>query len=243
MRGEENQSEDKRSIYRLPESAPSRRLSSTMLVLGAAIYIALFALLSWLVSIVGLRELQLIVASAGIWGPLFYVGIKAMTFTFAPLSAGPIQLAAGLLFGVGLGTFYSLLGEVIGGTINVLIGRLYGRPLILRFVGEQGLGRIDNFYHRYLDDWKQLLIARLVFFSVYDFISYAVGLGRIRLLVYILVSFTGGWLPTYIVVRFGAEVAQDLRVQLVIYVTVALLVVVFVLFRRPIEHLLERLRK
>ncbi len=235
-------SDEKRSIYSVSDNPPSR-LSSTTLVLGAAMYIALFALLSWIVHIVGLQELQLLVAGAGIWGPLFYVGVKAMTFTFAPLSAGPIQLAAGLLFGIELGTFYSLLGEVIGGTINVWIGRLYGRPLILRLVGVQGLQRIDSFYHRYLDDWKQLLVARLLLFSVYDFISYAVGLGRIRLLVYIAVSFFGGWVPTYIIVRFGTEAVQDLRVQLGIYVAAAILIVVFVLFRRPIEHWLERLRK
>ncbi len=235
-------SDEKRSIYSVPDNPPSR-LSSTTLVLGAAMYLALFALLSWIVHIVGLQELQLLVAGAGIWGPLFYVGVKAMAFTFAPLSAGPIQLAAGLLFGIELGTFYSLLGEVIGGTINVLIGRLYGRPLILRLVGVQGLERIDSFYHRYLDDWKQLLVARLLLFSVYDFISYAVGLGRIRLLVYIAVSFFGGWVPTYIFVRFGTEVVQDLRVQLGIYVAAAILIIVFVFFRRPIEHLLERLRK
>ena len=235
-------SDEQRSIYS-PADDPPSRLSSTTLVLGAAMYMALFALLSWIVHIVGLQDLQLLVAGAGIWGPLFYVGIKAMTFTFAPLSAGPIQLAAGLLFGIELGTFYSLLGEVIGGTVNVLIGRLYGRPLILRLVGQHGLERIDGFYHRYLDDWKRLLAARLVLFSVYDFISYAVGLGRIRLLVYILVSFVGGWAPTYIFVRFGAEVAQDLRVQLGIYAAAAILIVVFLLFRRPIEHLLERLRK
>ncbi|MCY4146273.1 MAG: VTT domain-containing protein [Chloroflexi bacterium] len=235
-------SEEKRSIYS-PSDSPPSRLSSTTLALGAAIYMALFALLSWIVHLVGLQELQLLVAGAGVWGPLFYVGIKAMTFTFAPLSAGPIQLAAGLLFGIELGTFYSLLGEVIGGTINVLIGRLFGRPLILRLVGAQGVERIDSFYHRYLDDWKQLLAARLALFSVYDFISYAVGLGRIRLLVYILVSFFGGWLPTYVFVRFGAEAAQDIRVQLGIYAVAAISIIAFILFRRPVEHLLERLRK
>lgn len=235
-------SDEKRSIYNVPDNPPSR-LSSTTLVMGAAMYIALFALLSWIVHIVGLQDLQLLVAGAGIWGPLFYVGVKALTFTFAPLSAGPIQLAAGLLFGIELGTFYSLLGELIGGTINVMIGRLYGRPLILRLVGVQGLHRIDSFYQRFLDDWKQLLVARLLLFSVYDFISYAVGLGRIRLLVYIAVSFFGGWLPTYIIVRFGTEVVLDLRVQMGIYVAAAILIVAFVLFRRPIELLQERLKK
>ncbi len=231
-------SDDRRSIYSPPKD-PSDGLSSTMLLLGGAMFLALFALLSWLVQLIGLQELQLMVAGAGIWGPLIYVGIKALTFTFAPLTAGPIQLAAGVLFGIELGTFYSVLGEVIGGTINVIIGRLYGRPLVLRFVGQAGLRRIDGFYNRYLDDWKQLLLARLLLFSVYDFISYAVGLGRIRLLVYIVISFVGGWAPTYVYVRFGAEAAQNSQVQLAILITVGILVLLYIIFRRRIERLIE----
>ena len=80
------------------------------------------------------------VAGAGIWGPTVFVGIKALTFTFAPLSAGPIQFASGLLFGVIPGTIYSVLGELIGGTINVMIARLLGRRIVKRFVGDTAPG-------------------------------------------------------------------------------------------------------
>ena len=204
-------------------------------------FLALFALLTWLVQRIGWAELQSLVASAGIWGPLMYVAVKALTFTFAPLTAGPIQLAAGLLFGIELGTVYSVLGEVIGGSINVLIGRLYGRPLVLRFVGQAGMRRIDGFYNRYLDDWKQLLLARLLLFSVYDFISYAVGLGRIRLAVYIVISFVGGLIPTYVYVRFGAEAALNSQLQLVALVAGGILLLLYVVFRRRIAGLVDSL--
>ena len=233
-------SEERRSIYSPPDE-PRDGLSSSFLVLGAVAFLAAFAMLSWLVELVGLQELQLLVAGAGIWGPLIYVGIKALTFTFAPLTAGPIQLAAGILFGIELGTFYSLLGEVIGGTINVIIGRLYGRPLVQRFVGQAGLQRVDRFYERYLDDWKQLFVARLLLFSVYDFISYAVGLGRIRLLVYIVISFVGGWGPTYVTVRLGAEAAQNSQLQLSILLTVGVLALLYIIFRRRIERIAKTL--
>ena len=77
-----------------------------------------------------------------------------------------------------------------------------------KLVGESALSRVDAFYEKYVDDWRSLLAARLLLFSVYDFISYAVGLGKIRYSTYMLVSFFGGLLPTYIFVLIGAEAAQ-----------------------------------
>lgn len=213
----------------------------TLLVSGAG-FLGLLTLLYGFVNTVGIDELQLMIAEAGFWGPLIFVGIKALTFTFAPLSAGPIQFASGILFGVIPGTIYSVLGEVIGGAINVMIARLLGRRIVRRFVGASALLRIDRFYERYLDDWKSLLAARLLLFSVYDFISYAVGFGNIRLAVYIAVSFLGGLIPTYIFVLIGSQAAQNQDILLLFYVGAAIAFVVYLLFRRQISALITRLK-
>ena len=231
-------SDEKPSIFRKPEE-PQAEFSTATLALGLVGFLAFLTLLFWLVNAIGLAELQLMIAGAGLWGPLLFVGIKALTFTFAPLSAGPIQFASGILFGVIPGTFYSLLGEVIGGTINVIIARLLGRRIVKNFVGAAALQRIDDFYERHLDDWKSLFAARLLLFSVYDFISYAVGFGQIKLSVYILVSFFGGLIPTYLFVRIGTEAAQDQNLLLVLYVGAALVFLLYLIFRRPVNELLE----
>ena len=110
-------------------------VSTRALAIGGLGFLALLTVLYLLVQSIGIDELQLMIAGAGIWGPLVFVAVKALTFTFAPLSAGPIQFASGILFGIIPGTLYSLLGEVIGGTINVLIARLLGRRIVKRFVG------------------------------------------------------------------------------------------------------------
>ena len=217
-------------------------VSTRALAIGGLGFLALLTVLYLLVQSIGIDELQLMIAGAGIWGPLVFVAIKALTFTFAPLSAGPIQFASGILFGINPGTLYSLLGEVIGGTINVLIARLLGRRIVKRFVGDAALQRIDDFYERHLDDWKSLLAARLLLFSVYDFISYAVGLGHIRLSVYILVSFLGGLIPTYIFVAVGSEAAQNQNILLFFYIGAAILFVAFLLFRPQITRLWQKLQ-
>ena len=223
-----------------PESAPE--VSTRKLLIGGLGFLALLTVLFLLVQSIGSDELALMVEQAGFWGPVVYIAIKALTFTLAPLSAGPIQFASGILFGVIPGTLYSVLGEVIGGSVNVLIARLLGRRIVKRFVGDAAMARIDSFYERHLDDWKSLLAARLLLFSVYDFISYAVGLGHIRLLVYVIVSFIGGLIPTYIFVAIGSEAAQNQDILLVFYIGAALLFVVWLLFRRQINRLWAMLR-
>ena len=205
--------------------------------MGGLGFLALLTALFLLVQSIGEAELAKMVRDAGIWGPVLYIAIKALTFTFAPLSAGPIQFASGILFGVIPGALYSVLGEVIGGAVNVLIARLLGRRIVKRFVGDAALARIDDFYERHLDDWKSLLAARLLLFSVYDFISYAVGLGHIRLSVYIAVSFIGGLIPTYIFVAIGSEAAQNQDILLFFYIAAAALFVVWLVFRRQISRL------
>lgn len=218
------------------------QLSTSALVVGGAGFLALLTALYLLVQSIGRDELVLMVEQAGFWGPVVYIAIKALTFTFAPLSAGPIQFASGILFGVIPGTLYSVLGEVIGGAVNVLIARQLGRRIVKRFVGDAAMARIDDFYQRHLDDWKSLLAARLLLFSVYDFISYAVGLGHIRLTVYVLVSFVGGLIPTYIFVAIGSEAAQNQDILLFFYVGAAILFVVWLIFRRQINSLWAKLQ-
>lgn len=234
------------SKSKLPPSINSARtateFSTRSLVIGGLGFLALLTALFLLVQSIGEDELAQMVKDAGIWGPVVYIAIKALTFTFAPLSAGPIQFASGILFGVIPGTLYSVLGEVIGGAVNVLIARQLGRRIVKRFVGDAALARIDDFYERHLDDWKSLLAARLLLFSVYDFISYAVGLGHIRLTVYIAVSFIGGLIPTYIFVAIGSEAAQNQDVLLFFYIAAAALFVVWLVFRRQISRLWEGLQ-
>ncbi len=220
----------------------SSDISNRALILGGLGFLALLTVLYLLVQAIGGAELAQMVERAGFWGPAVYIAIKALTFTVAPLSAGPIQFASGILFGVIPGTLYSVLGEVIGGTANVLIARLLGRRFVIRFVGGSSMTRIDAFYERHLDDWRSLLVARLLLFSVYDFISYAVGLGQIRLSVYIAVSFLGGLLPTYIFVAIGSQAAQNQDVLLFFYLGAAALFALWLLRRRQISRLWRRLR-
>ena len=171
----------------------------------------------------GVDQLRELIAQAGPLAPLAYIGVKAMTYVFAPLSSGPIQLTSGILFGLIPGTLYTILGEVLGGTISFLIARKLGRPVVRRFVGADGMNRVDNFANQ-LGGWRALIYARLFLFSIYDFISYAAGFTQtVTLRQYLLVSFFVGLIPTFLFVAAGASLTGDRRLVVVIYAAVGLL--------------------
>lgn len=225
-----------------PVEDDSGEISTRGLLLGGVGFLALLTILYLVVQSIGIENLQENIAEAGALGPLIFIGIKALTFTFAPLSAGPIQFASGILFGDILGTLYSVIGELIGGCVNFMIARIFGRKLVVRFVGQGAMKRVDEFYERFLDDWKSLFLARVLLFSVYDFISYAVGFSRIRFSVYVVISFIGGLLPTYMFVAIGSQASQNQNVLLMFYVGAGVLFVLFVMFRRPLGRLMNRLQ-
>lgn len=225
-----------------PIEGDTGEFSTRSLLIGGGGFLALLTVLYFLVQSIGIENLQGMIKDAGVLGPLIFIGIKALTFTFAPLSAGPIQFASGILFGDVLGTLYSVVGELIGGCVNFMIARMFGRQLVVRFVGRSAMKRVDDFYGRFLDDWKSLLVARVLLFSVYDFISYAVGFSKIRFPIYVVVSFLGGLLPTYMFVAIGSQASQNQNVLLMFYVGAGVLFVAFVLFRRPLGRLFNRLQ-
>jgi len=227
----------------LPEEEGSSEISTRTLFLGGVGFLALLTSLYVIVQAIGIENLQETIAEAGPWGPLIFIVIKAITFTFAPLSAGPIQFASGILFGVVEGTVYSVLGELIGGSINFMIARHFGRRLVVKFVGKGAMKRVDEFYERFLDDWKSLFVARVLLFSVYDFISYAVGFSRIRFGVYVVVSFIGGLFPTYLFVKIGSEASQNQDVLLMFFFGAGVLFFSFVLLRGPINRMWNRIRE
>ena len=193
-------------------------------VFAVAAFLAVTGLMLLAVEWVGVERIQAAVEAAGPTAPLAYVALKTATYVFAPLSSGPIQMSAGLLFGLWPGVFYTLLGEVLGGSISFLIARQFGRRVVLRFVGgQQGIQQVDDFAAQ-LGGWRALVYARLFLFALYDFISYAAGFtSTIRFYQYVLVSVIAGFVPTFLGVAMGAALAEDRSHVILVYVGVGVL--------------------
>lgn len=216
----------------------SQQYSMREILVGGIGFLLFLTVVAFGINAIGIETLQQFIEDAGIWGPLAYIGIKAVTYVFAPLTSGPIQVVAGTLFGnVWLGVLYTLIGEVIGGSISFWIARRYGRPVVGRVVGEDGMKQVDHFYKNRMGGWVSLAVARILLFSVWDFLSYAAGLAEsIRFRTYVWVSVVCGALPTFFFVYLGTLALEDSNLLLLIYGLVAALILLPVLLRKQIER-------
>jgi uncharacterized membrane protein YdjX (TVP38/TMEM64 family) len=214
------------------------------LIFGAMGLIVFVAAVTMLMNAVGIPQLQQWIENAGPLAPLAYIALKATTYVFAPLTSGPIQVFSGTLFGnVWLGTLYTIIGEVIGGSISFWIARRFGRPVVARFVGKDGMQQVDAFYERRLGGWMPLAIARTILFSFWDFLSYAAGLAPVKFRTYVIVSTVCGFFPTLLFVWVGENFVNDTGSLLLSYGLLVVLTIIPILLMRPISLLLENLSK
>jgi len=210
------------------------------ILIGGIGFILFLTVMVFAINAVGVENLQQFIEDAGAWAPIFYITLKAITYIFAPLTSGPIQVIAGTLFGnIWFGVLYTLIGEVIGGSISFLIARRFGRPVIQRLVGNQAMQQIEDFYNKRMGGFVSLAVARIVLFSVWDFLSYAAGLAEsVRFRSYLFVSIVFGFFPTYFFVWVGTQAFEDARTLFLIYGLIAVLVLIPVVARKAIERVL-----
>lgn len=224
-------------------TTPSQELRRPLreLIVGGIGFVVFVTVLTFVMNWVGIPQLQAFIKEAGALAPLAYIVLKALTYVFAPLTSGPVQVIAGTLFdSVWLGVLYTLIGEVIGGSISFFIARRFGRPMVSRMVGTSGMAQIDDFINNRLGGWQSLALARLVLFSLWDFISYGVGLTTIRYRTYLWVSIVIGSIPTLAFVWLGDSVLSDASALIWVYGLVALLILVPALFHKQVGQLLAR---
>ena len=217
-------------------SQPARSLRA--LIPGAVAFIALTVALIVGISVIGLDHIRATIASAGPLAPLIYIFIKILTFVVAPLSAGPLQLSSGILFGLFPGAIYTLIGETIGGSINFWLARRFGRPVVEHLVGRDDMPRVDKFVSEIVDG-KTLIYARLFLFSIYDFISYAVGFSTLSYRSYLIISLIVGFVPSFVASLMGTMITTERNSLFVVYALVAVGSILPLIFQKRIRRWLK----
>lgn len=76
------------------------------------------------------------VVQFGIWGPIIYMVLYAVGPSFL-VPGAVMTIAAGLAFGTGWGSVYSLIGADIGAVVAFGAGRWLGKSFVERIVGER----------------------------------------------------------------------------------------------------------
>lgn len=168
--------------------------------------IGLFTALYLLGSRIDHQIIRDVIKKTGVWGPLIYILLMLASFIFAPLSGTPVFFAGWLLFGRYF-QIYNFVAAYIGMLLNFLIARRWGRRMVIKFVGADGMSNVDTFTKNY--GTKTLFFLRLTQGHFQDFLSYAFGLTKIKFSHYALISFLAPipWLifwQFYVIKKIGS---------------------------------------
>ncbi len=164
--------------------------------------------------------------------PLVYMAIFALQVLLAPIPGHFMGVMGGYLFGVLLGSLYSIIGLTLGAGLAMLLARVYGRPLINRF-----------FEPETITAWEKKLRTRspftwwLVFlFPVADLIFYVAGLSSVPLRVLLVALIAGrgsGLLMANVLGHWTAQLAPE--VVLAIWAMIGVLAVLAYIHQRKLR--------
>ncbi len=149
------------------------------------------------------------VDALGVWGPLLFIAVMAISVLFAPIPNAPIFVAAGLVWGSALGTVYSLAGLLVGSTMAFYVSRWTGRRFLVRLVGARAAQRLDHA--------ADTMGGRVIFWSRmvpgvnFDWVSFVAGMTSISFHSFFVASALGMVLPTAVTVVAGDGLGSDFR--------------------------------
>ncbi len=177
------------------------------------------------------ERMQVMLNSAGAFGPLLYMCMMALAVVVSPIPSLPLDIAAGAVFGPLLGTLYSVVGGLAGAVVSFLITRFLGRDVLERFLG----GHI-NFCTQCSDKLlsKVVFISRLVPFISFDIVSYGAGLTKMSLRTFTIMTFLGMIPMTFVYNSFGAVFIVHKGISIVL--GVCMVVFFFILPRWMEKH-------
>ena len=163
-------------------------------------------------------------ASYGIWAPLFYIAMLSVAVVVSQLPNIPLVIAAGMAFGPLWGGIYSLLGGLIGASIDFWIGRTLGRATVKLL-----MGKTLTFCDRCTDSYigRIILITRLLPLFSFDIISYGAGLTTISYRAFFLVTLIGMAPMTFLFTTLGevVHINSSLMIGLTLLVVVGLFLI------------------
>lgn len=185
-----------------------------------------------------LTDFRRLILSWGVAAPLMSILLMILQAVIAPLPAFLITASNGLVFGVYWGTIISWVGAMLGAFVSFMISRLFFEAFAKRLLGEKKSMRyLDRISSNY--GFKVVLIARLLPFISFDFISYVAGLSTIKIRSFLLA--TGiGMLPATIVYTVVGYEMENLKKYSEGFFTFSIVAVLALLLIWTIQKILKR---
>ena len=156
------------------------RFSNLKNILLAIIFVSVFYLaMVFALQNIGLDNAQLFIKQTGVWAPIVFIALCAVSLILAPLSGSSLFVVGGTLFGKHNAFLLSYIASIIGCSANFWISRKFGRKVAQRFIGKTNFDELDKFINR-LKNRRSILYMILTMPLSQDIVSYAIGLTKIK---------------------------------------------------------------
>ncbi len=153
-------------------SAPPSHRGSLIRLGVLAVFIIAAVIVGLTVELPSVSQIRSFATDAGWLGAVVFVGGYGLV-TLTPIPKNVVGIAAGLTWGLGLGSLLVYLGALIGAALAFLIGRALGRDAVERLTGAR-VARVDDLLRR--RGLASVIGARLIPILPFTVINYTASL-------------------------------------------------------------------
>jgi uncharacterized membrane protein YdjX (TVP38/TMEM64 family) len=153
---------------------------------------------------------------------LIFILLQIVQVVAAPIPGEVTGFIGGYLYGPFWGTIYSTIGLTIGSWLAFILAHFFGEPLLEKVVKKEVFEKFDDFMEH-----KGLLVSFLLFLIPgfpKDYLCYIMGVSRMPVLTFIIVSTVGRFFGTMLLSISGNMAHEEHYVLLAVIVLSAILV-------------------
>jgi len=177
--------------------------------------------------------------SLGPYSPAVFVLLQVLQVVAAPFPGELTGVAGGYVYGNKLGLVLSTIGLTLGSWVAFELASILGRPFVERFVNPDVLHKFD-----FLTTNAGVTFCFVLFlFPGFpkDYLCYLLGLSRMKLRTFLIVSIIGRIPGTYFLTMQGASIRkQEYYTAIIFAVLSAAILLIAYLYRSRIFHWIKR---
>ena len=132
-------------------------------------------------------------ALSGNWGILLILLLRFTSIVIPILPGTYCLLISGYLFGLVNGLLLSFIADLVACSISFSLSRKFGRKILQRIMSKKYLDKFENLSKKYLDK-NLFLLTGFLMTGWFDFVSYGVGLTKLRFRKFLLALFVSALL-------------------------------------------------
>ena len=129
--------------------------------------------------LIELRIIQVVETLTSEWGILVIILLRLISIIIPILPGTYCLLISGYLFGIVNGLLISCISDLIACSLSFNLSRTYGRKIIQKIMSKKYMYKFESLSQKYLER-NFFLLTGFLMTGWFDFVSYGVGLTKLR---------------------------------------------------------------